>query len=257
MKKSAQKVYTEQHRRDIKGVPIDVRCKTRVFDELDEACSKEGCPKLVYFLNAHCVNQAFSDTSYLETLHRADYVLNDGIGVDIGAWFHGFKFKENLVGTDFIPDYIHHIRNKPLRVFFFGAKPEVLKALLSKYKRIYPNLVISGLDGYSLPIMSKMTVQTINDFKADIVVLGLGVPLQEKWADSCSKDLGTVKVIFAGGAVLDNMSDSIKRAPKWVRRLKSEWLFRIYLEPIRLGKRYFFGIPQYFINIVFRTRRRL
>ena len=72
---------------------------------------------------------------------------------------------------------------------------------------------------------------------ADVLVVALGVPLQEKWI---YKNKGRLKpVIFIGvGALLDTLSGRIARAPRYVRRFSFEWLWRLMMEPQRLMTRY-------------------
>ena len=44
--------------------------------------------RTVFFLNAHCANIRASNASYAAALARADYVLPDGIGVELAALAH-------------------------------------------------------------------------------------------------------------------------------------------------------------------------
>jgi N-acetylglucosaminyldiphosphoundecaprenol N-acetyl-beta-D-mannosaminyltransferase len=246
-------------RRDINGVPVNVTCKRELFVQLDQLFiepSAKPC-RSVFFLNAHCYNLAIADSEYCKVLTESDYVLNDGIGVSIAGKLKGIKFRENLVGTDLIPDYLEHIHQRDLKVFFYGSRPGVVDDLLKKYNSKGWNLKLAGAHGYIGHPEEGKVVDIINAFKPDVLVLGLGVPLQEKWASKYRKMLSTTKVIFAGGAIIDNMSDSIPRAPLWMRKLKSEWIFRLYLEPKRLASRYFLGIPLFFWYILTGQRPKL
>jgi N-acetylglucosaminyldiphosphoundecaprenol N-acetyl-beta-D-mannosaminyltransferase len=50
-------------------------------------------------------------------------------------------------------------------------------------------------------------------------------------------------VIVCGGAIVDFIGGKVSRAPNLVRTLGMEWLYRLYLEPKRLFKRYVVGNP--------------
>ena len=72
---------------------------------------------LLFFVNAHCFNIAQRNSIYRRVLEEADFVLNDGVGMDIGAKLFGFKFYENLNGTDFIPLLLHEAGTNGYKVY--------------------------------------------------------------------------------------------------------------------------------------------
>ncbi|MRN54704.1 WecB/TagA/CpsF family glycosyltransferase [Paenibacillus sp. LC-T2] len=109
-------------------------------------------------------------------------------------------------------------------------------------------LNISGTqDGYFKD--SDRVIQEINQSGTDILLVGMGIPLQEKWVTEQSHKI-EARIILAIGAYLDFASGRIRRAPKWVRILRLEWLFHIALEPKRLWKRYLVGNIMFFIYIL-------
>ncbi|MCM3729101.1 WecB/TagA/CpsF family glycosyltransferase [Neobacillus cucumis] len=193
----------------------------------------------VFFLNAHCYNIAQKDEKYRANLNKADFVLNDGIGVDIGAKIFNFKFKENLNGTDLTPKILEVCAELSLRVFLLGGKPGVAEKASENMRKKIPFLNIVGtLDGYFKE--STDVVSIINKTNPDVIICALGVPYQENWiSDNFNKINGTM--FLAVGAFLDFASNNITRAPKVFRKLKSEWIYRLLLEPKRMWKRYLIG----------------
>lgn len=85
--------------------------------------------------------------------------------------------------------------------------------------------------------------------KPDIVLVGMGNPLQELWLAQNLKATGT-RLGFAVGALFDFMTGDARRAPDWVRHLRVEWLHRLFHEPIRLARRYLVGIPLFILRIL-------
>ncbi|MFD2672727.1 WecB/TagA/CpsF family glycosyltransferase [Marinicrinis sediminis] len=192
-----------------------------------------------YFVNAHCFNISQRDETYRHCLNEAEYVLNDGIGMEIGSKLFGIRFMENLNGTDLMPRLLGHFADCDISVFLLGGQQGVAEAAASSLKKRYPNLRVAGyLHGYYSD--QNWVVEQINRASPDVVIVAMGVPIQEKWIDR-HFDRIDARAFFAVGAYLDFESDRIKRAPRWMRLLRFEWLFRLWLEPRRMWKRYLIG----------------
>jgi N-acetylglucosaminyldiphosphoundecaprenol N-acetyl-beta-D-mannosaminyltransferase len=80
--------------------------------------------------------------------------------------------------------------------------------------------------------------------QADVVWIGLGAPKQEKFAYRLSSFTKT-SLLITVGAAFDFHTNQVKQAPKWMQRSGMEWLFRMMMEPKRLGKRYAIVIPKF------------
>lgn len=206
--------------------------------------------KTVFFLNAHCFNLAQKNTTYFNALQSSDYLLNDGIGISLGGWLKGIRFPDNLNGTDFIPLIIKegYMSNKTF--YFLGTKDHVLEKAKVNLEEKFPGIKIVGMhNGFFSEMDTKDIIHEINRLKADIIIVGMGVPRQEIWAHENMDQLPDVKLFVAGGAILDFLSGTISRAPLWMRQLKIEWIYRLYLEPKRMWKRYIIGNILFFYNI--------
>lgn len=202
----------------------------------------------LFFVNAHCFNLAQANESYRQAIRAADIVLNDGIGIKIGSWFTSVKIRENLNGTDFIPKLLQQASQDQKSVFFMGGKEGVAEKATQNLKKNIPDLCVRGCsDGYFSN--DQEVIDRINQSKADILVVGMGVPRQELWISQHKSQLKYVKLAIAGGAILDFLSGQIPRAPKWMRILSLEWLFRLYIEPQRLWRRYLVGNVIFFYHI--------
>ena len=201
-----------------------------------------GKIRTVYFLNAHCFNIAKKNKKYLEAINRSDLLLNDGIGVRLASILNGVSLLENLNGTDLIPRIIGLAEEEGVKVFLLGGKEHVPPKAAGKLAESYPGLIISGYrSGYFTKNEEMEVVNQINRSGAGLLILGMGVPKQELWADENKSLLKHVRLIVAGGAILDFISGEISRAPLWIRKINMEWAYRLCLEPKRMWKRYITG----------------
>ena len=133
-------------------------------------------------------------------------------------------------------------------VYLFGAKPEVIKDLVKVIREKYPNLNIAGTDnGY---VNDKDAVfEKMKKLQPDIILVALGIPVQEKLIYKHLKDFK--KGIFVGvGGSFDVISGHKKRAPQIFINLKLEWLYRIITEPQRLKRFY-----ESNVKFIFKIRR--
>jgi bacterial polymer biosynthesis proteins, WecB/TagA/CpsF family len=209
---------------------------------------KTGQSVNLYFLNDHGFNIAQKDRDYLNALNRADFLLNDGIGVKLGAKIWGIKLDENLNGTDLIPKLLAIFEEKGFPVFLLGASKLAVKAAAERIGENFPGLKIAGYHHGYFRSPADM-VQMINASGAEVLLVGMGMPLQEKFIDSHDRDLAPLLRI-AGGGYIDFASGIKPRAPKIMRRLNLEWLFRMILEPKRMWKRNVVGHLQFFITVI-------
>lgn len=207
--------------------------------------------KTLFFLNAHCFNIAQKNEKYFNALQSSDYLLNDGVGISIAGTLKGIKFQDNLNGTDLIPLIIKEGYVDNQTFYLLGTKDSILEKTKENLKREYPGIKIVGMhNGFFSESENKDIINQINETKAAIVIVGMGVPQQEIWISENKKYLPDVKLFIAGGAILDFLSGNIKRAPQWMRKMKIEWLYRLCLEPKRMWKRYLLGNILFFYYIL-------
>ena len=207
--------------------------------------------KSLFFINAHCFNVAQKNIEYRNALLNSDFVLNDGIGIKIAGILARIKFKENLNGTDLIPKIIELSAKQKKKIYILGSKKEIIVKTKENLENLVSNIEIIGVhDGYFSDSDIPEIIKDINNTKADILIIGMGVPRQEIWIDKYKSQLNTVKLCIAGGAIIDFISGEIKRAPKWIRNINMEWAYRLYIEPGRMWKRYIIGNNLFFFYIL-------
>jgi len=227
---------------------LDILNEEGFLSQLLDAYNDQS-PSTVFFINAHCYNVAQNNPEYRNAILNSDFVLNDGIGIKLGARFINLDLLENLNGTDLIPKIIEQAVNLNKKIYLLGGNEGVALKAAAKLKSKYPEIHIHGThSGYFTGLAEQNLISEAG--QAELLILGMGVPKQELWAFQHKHDLLNTKIIVAGGAILDFISENVKRAPSWVRKLHLEWVFRLVLEPGRLWKRYIIGNMAFLFSIV-------
>ncbi|HET9396650.1 MAG TPA: WecB/TagA/CpsF family glycosyltransferase, partial [Nitrospiraceae bacterium] len=227
-------------KRTILGVHFAPMQRAAAVDTLDHALTQQR-PFRVAFANANTLTVASRDERLRSEL--ADFlVLNDGIGVDIaGRLKFGVPFPDNLNGTDFVPHFLESTRHR-LRIYLVGARPPVIAVAARAFVGRWPRHTIVGArDGFfSGEEEVAQLCDDIRDKRADLVLVGLGDPLQEHWIVRYGDQTGA-KLLIGVGALFDFVSGKTGRAPAWMRRIRCEWIYRLMCEPRRLAHRYLVG----------------
>ena len=236
-------------KRQILGVEIEVLKRGDAIDLIQSASASGKRPLKVAFANANTLNLAAADPAYKSTL-REFLMLNDGVGMDLASLMKfGQPFPENLNGTDFVPDFLSSVP-KPLRVYLIGSSSHVVEAAAHRFGEWWPRHSIVGFrSGF---FGDRREVETacagIRANSPDVVLVGMGNPLQELWISQNAEATGA-RLLFAVGALFDFAAGAVSRAPLWVRRAHCEWLYRFAQEPRRLAWRYLIGNPQFLIRV--------
>jgi exopolysaccharide biosynthesis WecB/TagA/CpsF family protein len=204
---------------------------------------------VISFVNAHNMLVMLRDESYRDVLVH-NLVLPDGIGVDIASRVaHGASFPANLNGTDFVPALLTFME-QPKRVGLVGAHRDIIEKAAQNFRDHAPwheFIVIS--DGYFDKIDSSAVTSEIERQKLDILIVGMGTPLQEKWvADHIRPQ--HARLVLTVGALFDFISGTVPRAPRMVRALRLEWIYRLAQEPSRLWRRYMIGVPIFLFQVM-------
>jgi len=199
----------------------------------------------VAFLNAHCLNIATRDTTYMKALKAADYILPDGAGISLAAKLTGRALKENLNGTDLCLPLCQEAARRGKSIYLLGAAPGVAEEAARKLTQRVTGLRIAGTrDGYFDQQKSEDVIAAINATKADIVMVAMGVPLQDTWLFQHRHQINA-KLALGVGALFDFNAGRVRRAPKPIRKMRLEWMWRLGLEPRRMFKRYVLGNPAF------------
>jgi exopolysaccharide biosynthesis WecB/TagA/CpsF family protein len=192
----------------------------------------------VVLANAHTVTLASADPAYRRILRDASLVLRDGVGVELAALLQRRRLAHNFVGTDFVPHLLRELGDRHPAVFLYGARPGVAEAAGRELEVRCPGIRVVGSEhGYGDPHVAAGRIAAA---RPDVLLVALGNPRQEEWIATHLPGLGPC-VAMGVGALFDYLAGRVRRAPRWVLRLRSEWVFRLVVEPRRLWRRYLVG----------------
>ncbi|MBK7379692.1 MAG: WecB/TagA/CpsF family glycosyltransferase [Ignavibacteriales bacterium] len=145
----------------------------------------------IMYVNIHVLNMAYKDVILQNSLQSADRIYCDGEGVRLGAKILREKFPIRTTGADWIYDLCELCQKKKYSIYFLGGKPSVALNAAKIMRQLYPDLIIAGAaDGYfnTESEENEQRIKLINDSKADILLVGLGTPLQEVDYSELSKN---------------------------------------------------------------------
>jgi N-acetylglucosaminyldiphosphoundecaprenol N-acetyl-beta-D-mannosaminyltransferase len=222
----------------------------RLVQESREA-RQTATQRIVHYLNIHVANSAFMNADLKRSLQQADLVYCDGAGIVIGSKMLGQPLPTRLTAADWFLDMLRYFAKSGSRVYLLGGKPGVPEqALETIIEQIPGHTVVGAHHGFILKDeeLEASVIEEINALKPDIVILGFGTPLQERWIAK-HKDSLNVPMIYGIGAVMDFISGTVPRCPAWMGERGLEWLYRLMVEPARMGGRYVVGNPWFLTRI--------
>ncbi len=196
-------------------------------------------PHTLAFVNAHAMNCTVSDQRFHRGLMAANSLLRDGSGMALLFRALSRQPGLNLNGTDLIPRVI--ARYPGQRIALFGTQAPFLDSAAQLItSTLAPGSSCVTAHGF---LNDEQYLQAALDERPALVVLGMGMPKQERVAELLRAQLQHPCLIVCGGAILDFLGGKVQRAPKMLRLLGLEWLFRLAREPRRLFNRYVMGNP--------------
>lgn len=179
-----------------------------------------------------------------EVYRHAALVLADGWPVVTAARMLGRPLPERVPGSDLVPALCKraHQQRRPLRLYLLGGMPGVPQRAKANIEARWPPVQVVGVDspplGFESDDAENAAILTrIAAARPDVLVVGLGAPKQELWVHAHQHQIAA-PVALCVGATIDFLAGEKKRAPRWMRRARLEWLHRLASEPRRLARRY-------------------
>lgn len=222
------------------GVPIS----STSYESLTQLVAEKARarePLSITSLAVHGLVLASRDAEFRRVVETLDVSAPDGHPV---RWLlnraHSQRLDDRVSGTDLMEHLCAMCSARGIGIYLYGSTETVNAALRRALEARFPNLKIRGAEPSIFrpltPIEDSQLVDRINGSGAGLVFLGLGCPLQEKFASAHRHALTPVQVCV--GVAFDFISGNKRRAPRWMQARGLEWIHRALHEPRRLGWRY-------------------
>jgi N-acetylglucosaminyldiphosphoundecaprenol N-acetyl-beta-D-mannosaminyltransferase len=167
-----------------------------------------------------------------------DMVVADGMSVVWALRALGTPVPERVAGVDLMSGLLEAGAHHKLRVYFLGARREVVEKLAADCRQKFPGLVVAGYrDGYFGIEDHERIAREIADAEPHVLFIGMPSPFKEVWAERYREVLRVPLILGVGGS-FDVLAGYIRRAPAAFQQLGLEWAWRLLMEPRKLWKRY-------------------
>jgi N-acetylglucosaminyldiphosphoundecaprenol N-acetyl-beta-D-mannosaminyltransferase len=215
--------------------------------ELTKDCIIQKKKKIIGYCTAHTLNQSYDNIELTCHLNTLDYLHSDGIGSFLASKIIYGKdgLKKRITGSDYYPLLAEAGIKNDWSFYFFGDIDKVLNTIIKNH----PQLNVKGQQqGYSFS--DKDVISDINQKNVDILIVGLGTPLQEEWVFRNQSEIN-VNIIYIVGDGIKIFSGTRIRGPIILRRMGFEWSVRLITNPFKLWRRYLIGIPQFMLRVIY------
>ena len=193
-------------------------------------------------VNAGKIVSMQNDLQLRKSVNESDLINADGQAVVWASKILGKPLKERVAGIDLMIKLVELAHEKHYKIFFFGAKEEVVKSVVDKYTTEYTSNIIAGYrNGYFKKEEEQDIARKIANSGANILFVAISSPVKENFLYENKELLKKVNFVMGVGGSFDVVSGKVKRAPLWMQNFGLEWFYRLYQEPRRMWKRYLIG----------------
>jgi N-acetylglucosaminyldiphosphoundecaprenol N-acetyl-beta-D-mannosaminyltransferase len=209
---------------------------------------------LITCVNVYGYNLAVDHPWLIDCWNKSEIVFCDGAGVILGARLLGKTIPERITYADWYWRLVQLAESAGFSLFLLGGEDGIADEAAEVLRRLHPHLRIVGVhhgffDKTPGSPENEAVIRQINEAKPDILTVGMGMPVQERWLYD-NWDRLDAHVALTGGAVFGYVSGNLTRAPRWMTDHGLEWLGRMLVEPGRLWQRYLIGNPQFFYRVL-------
>lgn len=214
------------------------------------AGSSPGWTHVVTHINANNYYRLHHEPQFGAELRDGGLMILDGIGLKIGGFLLGLGRLPDLNGTDLFPLVMQRAAARNLKVFLLGAHERVAATAASNLGRRFPGIGIAGFQGGYFDAAEETEVAArVRASGAQVLLLGRGFLRQERFALDHAGRLG-VNLIWNVGGLFDFVSGAKSRAPRPLRRLRLEWLYRFMSSPRGMWHRNLVAAPWFLGHVV-------
>jgi N-acetylglucosaminyldiphosphoundecaprenol N-acetyl-beta-D-mannosaminyltransferase len=232
-------------RRELLECPFDRETMRSAVDRCVQWCLGPRAPHTVITANAAILCMMRADPELREACLRGDLIVADGMSVVWTSRLAGIPFPERVPGVEMTAHLLEAASEHALRVYFLGARGEVVADLARRCARDYPGLVVAGYrDGYFRPEDHPAIVDEIRQAAPHMLFVGMPSPFKETWCERHRAALD-VPVIMGVGGTFDVLAGYVRRAPRLLQSTGLEWSWRLLMEPRKMWRRYLVTNSEY------------
>ncbi len=225
-------------RAELLGLSFDAVTIEAAVARCLEFCRAPRTSHTIITANASHLCMMRHDGELALACRAADLTVADGMSVVWGLRASGQPVPERVAGVDLMARLLAAAGEHRLRVYFLGARREVVTALVDWSRLQHPGIEIAGFrDGYFRADDHQAIVEEIRASGAHILFVGMPSSFKETWCERHRMRL-EVPVILGVGGSFDVLAGFITRAPGWMQSMGLEWCWRLLMEPRKLWKRY-------------------
>ena len=232
------------------GVPLALTDYERTLDWIDETVERRA-RGYICVAAVHTVMAFQEDPELREAVLAANLTVPDGQPLVWAMNLLGHNLPSRVYGPDLMERACERAALTGRRMFLYGGRQEALERLRDELPRHYPGLQLSGVRPAPFRELTDEEADEIaaelNATGAELIWVGLGVPLQEKWMAAMRERLDA-PVLVGVGAAFDFHAGLKRQAPDGLQRLGLEWAFRLVQEPRRLWRRYLHYNPRFVLG---------
>jgi exopolysaccharide biosynthesis WecB/TagA/CpsF family protein len=243
------------------GLPIArVGIAESADDFIQQALKRRGGNAKPFYstsANGQVIALCQQDDHFREIVTKADQIHADGMSLVLfSKIFSSHPLPERVATTDLVHAVAKRAEAAGCSFYFLGGSEDVNEKTVETMRAAYPGLIVAGRrNGYFKPEEEEGVIAEIQAASPDILWIGFGVPLEQQFISRNIDRLDRVGVIKTSGGLFDFLSGKKRRAPQWLQQAGLEWAYRMFLEPRRLGKRYFTTNPIAIHALIKRSRR--
>jgi len=238
---------------DLLGIPVDAITMEDTIQIINNAIHSKLRISHVG-INAWTVVAIQKDEDLQKSVTSCDLISADGQSIVWACRFLGHPIPERVPAIEIMGNLIDHAAQKGHKVFFFGAREEVVQKVAQIYSGKFGNEVIAGFrNGYFQEDEEPGIARQIGESGAHILFLAMPSPQKENFIFNHQKLLTGINYNLGVGGAFDVVAGVTKRAPGWMQKNGLEWFYRFIQEPHRMWKRYFIGNFR-FMFLIFREK---
>jgi N-acetylglucosaminyldiphosphoundecaprenol N-acetyl-beta-D-mannosaminyltransferase len=190
-------------------------------------------------VNADKVVRAHHDPEFRAIINQCDLINADGMPVIWASRLLRRPLKERVTGVDLFHELVGSGARKGWRLYFLGAKEEIVSSAIERLRLMHPSLIVAGYrNGYWKEEEEAIVVERIRESSPDILFVAISSPKKEEFLAKYQSRMGVPFAMGVGGT-FDVVAGKTRRAPGWMRRVGLEWFYRFLQEPQRMFARYF------------------